>query len=137
MKDTNSENGFMVDSLVAEIADEFIERLHHGDVPDVEEYARRHPNIASLLRDVLPAIRAMGRLSLSSDASDGPPESESQIARRLGDYRIIREVGRGGMGVVYEAEQVSLERRVALKVLPFAAVLDNRWPAPKNLIQLV
>jgi WD40 repeat protein/serine/threonine protein kinase len=44
----------------------------------------------------------------------------------LGDFRIVREIGRGGMGVVYEAEQISLQRRVALKVLPFAAVLDQK-----------
>ncbi len=44
----------------------------------------------------------------------------------LGDYRLIREIARGGMGVVYEAEQISLNRRVALKILPFAAVLDQR-----------
>src|SRR4029078_684672 len=44
----------------------------------------------------------------------------------LGDFRLLRQIGRGGMGIVYEAEQISLKRRVALKVLPFAAVLDNR-----------
>src|SRR5262245_10301592 len=45
---------------------------------------------------------------------------------QLGDYRLLREIGRGGMGVVYEAEQISLHRRVALKMLPFAAALDAR-----------
>ena len=60
-----------------------------------------------------------------------PPDAESartanQTPAALGDFRIVREIGRGGMGVVYEAEQISLGRTVALKVLPFAAMLDQR-----------
>ncbi len=55
-------------------------------------------------------------------ADDAPPEL-------LGDYRIVREIGRGGMGIVYEARQLSLGRTIALKVLPFAAVMDEKQVA--------
>ena len=54
------------------------------------------------------------------------PDGTAQGIGQLGDFRLVREVGRGGMGVVYEAEQISLRRRVALKVLPFAAAIDPR-----------
>src|SRR5262249_12702191 len=50
--------------------------------------------------------------------------SQAPELGQLGDYRLIREVGRGGKGIVYEAHQISLNRRVALKMLPFAAALD-------------
>ena len=109
---------------VAEVVDEFMERVRRGERPEVEEYARRHPEVADLLRQVLPALQLM------RDDEAGPPPSAAPeglpLSGTLGDFRLIREVGRGGMGIVYEAEQVSLGRRVALKVLPFAATRSLR-----------
>src|SRR5262249_51307898 len=60
-----------------------------------------------------------------SAASTQAPQAH-EVSEPLGDFRIVRELGHGGMGIVYEAEQMSLGRRVALKVLPFAATLDSR-----------
>ena len=67
-------------------------------------------------------------LSRSTDAGIFPPTEggASLPGEPLGDFRLIREVGRGGMGIVYEAEQISLGRRVALKLLPFASTMDPR-----------
>ncbi len=118
------------ESLIAQLVDEFTNRLHRGDHPQIEEYASEYPDIADELRQVLPAVEVMYHMAddshpLSEEASDDLEEAD-QPRGCLGDYRILREIGRGGMGVVYEAEQISLQRRVALKVLPFAAVLDPR-----------
>jgi serine/threonine protein kinase len=108
-----------VEDLVSQVVDEFMERRAHGERPAVEEYAARHPAIANLLRQILPALDVVRFAT---------PEAEAvaPLTGCLGDYCILREVGRGSMGVVYEAEQVSLQRRVALKVLPFAAALDGQ-----------
>ena len=106
-----------VESLMAQVADEFLDRLNRGEAPSAEEYAARYPRIAGFIREMFPTLAVL-RADDGPDAPDGPG--------RLGDFRIIREVGRGGMGVVYEAEQITLRRRVALKVLPFAALSDYR-----------
>jgi serine/threonine protein kinase len=108
------------EALVAEIVDAFMAQLAKGEQPSVEDYARRHPAIADVLRKVLPALQVL-------EPPTGPFEDGAPLTVGvLGDFRILRELGRGGMGVVYEAEQVSLCRRVALKVLPFAATMDPR-----------
>jgi serine/threonine protein kinase len=112
-----------MESLVAQVVDEFQARQRRGENPDPEEYAQRHPEAAGVLREVLAALRLVG---LSAPAREYMPADEDELTGTLGDFRLLREAGRGGMGVVYEAEQISLGRRVALKVLPFAATMDPR-----------
>jgi serine/threonine protein kinase/Flp pilus assembly protein TadD len=114
-----------LESLVARVADEFRERQARGERPDPEEYAASHPEAAPLLRKVLAALDVLGQ-SLASAAAVAAAAADAPVEGTLGDFRVIREVGRGGMGIVYEAEQISLRRRVALKVLPFAATMDPR-----------
>ncbi len=93
------------------LLEDYLSRLRRGEKPTIEEYAAAHPELAGDIRDLFPALSAMEEIKGSSAAEDAPPE-------RIGDFRIVREAGRGGMGVVYEAIQESLGRRVALKVLP-------------------
>src|SRR5262245_7785684 len=109
------------ESLMAQLADEFLERVNAGETPDVEEYARRHPEVAGFVRQMFPALLLL-RVP-PTEPGGAEVEAEAEGRGCLGDFRIVREVGRGGMGVVYQAEQISLGRRVALKVLPFASAL--------------
>ena len=118
--------------VVAALA-EYMEECEHGHEPERAEFLARYRSIAAPLRECLDGLdfvqHAAGEFSPPPGAvaepvlSPAAPASHSVV---LGEFRIIREIGRGGMGVVYEAEQLSLGRRVALKVLPAAASLDQR-----------
>src|SRR5262245_47775861 len=97
---------------LGQIADEFVEAFRQGRRPSVEEFARRYPAHADDLRDLLPALLLMEK-ARSADDSSGQlyPAKASAVPaplQQLGDYLILREIGRGGMGVVYEAQQLSL-----------------------------
>jgi eukaryotic-like serine/threonine-protein kinase len=112
-----------VEALLTEVVDEFMGRVRRGDLPDVEEYVVRNPSIGKLLRDLLPALQVIGPASLPVSETGG---AAAVVPGCLGDFYILRQIGQGGMGIVYEAEQISLIRRVALKVLPFATTLDAK-----------
>jgi WD40 repeat protein/serine/threonine protein kinase len=104
--------------LLAEAIDEFTAEVRRGNDPAIADYVVRYQGVAADIQRFFPAILMMERCR--RDIAPSMVTSPS-VSRHLGDYEIIREVGRGGMGVVYEARQVSLDRRVALKMLPTAA----------------
>ncbi|AMV41041.1 protein kinase domain-containing protein [Planctomyces sp. SH-PL62] len=124
--DAERPDGLLASSLEA-IVDDLIARLQSGEDPDLEAIVGDHREHAGSIRRLAPALKALVEFGGASARGSGRPAFEAgAAARTLGDFRIVREVGRGGMGIVYEAEQISLRRRVALKVLPSAAAMDPR-----------
>ena len=109
--------------LLGRVAVEFFEQRATGKMPSVEDYAKRYPKIAEHILRTFPALDLVDETASPAGDLGTPIERANE---RLGDFQIVRELGRGGMGVVYEAEQLSIGRRVALKVLPFATLADPR-----------
>ncbi len=123
------------DPRVAATVQEYLCQLEAGHTPDRHVYLSRHPELASAIAQCLDGLELVHAVSPRVK----PPDLDFSVGSRLeaeparefapralGDFQIVRELGRGGMGVVYEAVQLSLGRRVALKVLPFAATFDAR-----------
>ena len=101
-------------SVLVRLMEESLGKLEAGEAVDRDALITLHPELASQIDACLASLRFIHR---AVQMTDGVPA-------RLGDFRIVREIGRGGMGVVYEAEQISLKRPVALKVLRFGGVAD-------------
>ncbi len=107
-------------AVLGQLAEEFSARVRQGQMPDPEEYAGRHPDLAERIRALFPTLMLLEGMAGGGGlpAAPRPPEAGLAPGHVFGAYRIEREIGRGGMGVVYEAVHLALGRQVALKVLP-------------------
>jgi len=113
------------DDLFVKALQECQVALDRGEPIDRVAMLEKYSEIRSELSSCLDGLELMQSANFLQDTSTAQVTRLSPLAS-LGDFRIVRELGRGGMGIVYEAEQLSIGRRVALKVLPYAAMLDRR-----------
>ena len=116
---------------LTELLDRYLLSLEQGTPLSPQTLTEAHPDLAEPLNTYLKCLAGLHDVAAGfappTPVTDSPDNIEGETGeRRLGDFVLLHEIGHGGMGVVYEAEQVSLGRRVALKVLPFASVLDSR-----------
>jgi DNA-directed RNA polymerase specialized sigma24 family protein len=110
------------------LAEEFVARYRRGERPALTEYVERLPDRAEEIRELFPTLVEMEQLKPESGEHTGdfPSAADPADPVRVGEFRILRRVGAGGMGIVYEAVQESLGRRVALKLLHAEGLLDPK-----------
>lgn len=118
------------EQLLAQLLDEYLRALESGTPISLESLAERYPHLSQDLAKFGEGIDALHQATrhLSSGDASGISQADPP-AKQLGDFLLGREIGRGGMGIVYEAHQLSLDRKVAIKVLPTAAVWDQKQVA--------
>jgi eukaryotic-like serine/threonine-protein kinase len=102
------------------LASEYADKARQGQNPSIESYIERYPDMAAEIRELFPMVAALEQWKSDRENEVLRAQLPDQFKlKQLGDCRIVREIGRGGMGVVFEALEGSIERRVAVKLLPW------------------
>ena len=111
------------------LADDFSARCRRGESPSISEYTSQYPELADQIEGLFPSISVMEDLVRQEQSDRNREQTQTAFTsapiKRIGDCRIVREISRGGMGIVYEAQQESLDRRVAIKVLPSSSLASS------------
>jgi serine/threonine protein kinase len=129
VNDQSGHSAAIDDPRVAAAMQQYLESLEAGRSPSRQEFLAQHAEIAAELGGCLDGLELVHEAAQSIRQADHAETilTADELKQPLGDYKIVREIGRGGMGIVYEATQLSLGRRVALKILPLAAALDPKY----------
>ncbi len=115
------------------LLDAYLSRLQAGDASDREAVLREHPELASAL-NCLDALENLAPPPAAGDDAGfddellGAQAAASELPRTFGEYELLSEIGRGGMGVVYRARQESLDRIVAVKM-----ILGSHLASPEHV----
>jgi WD40 repeat protein/serine/threonine protein kinase/tetratricopeptide (TPR) repeat protein len=120
----------LMDPVLADLVEQITQGFQAGEPEDIAALAARYPEYAERIVQLAPALQNLASFGLNTAGAHGTAggagDSSVEIGRRLGDFLLVRELGRGGMAIVFEAVQQSVGRRVALKILPAASVVDSR-----------
>ncbi len=103
--------------LLARLSEDYLARRRLGEAPCIEDYAALHPDLAQEIRELFGTLELVEQFG-DDPRFDGADAKFADIPDRLGEFQLVREIARGGMGIVFEANQTTLARRVAVKVLP-------------------
>lgn len=119
-----------VDPLLVSAVESIADRMRRGEEVDIEEIARQFPGQTEYVRELVETLHQLSQLQrddsiLDEESGDSTVSGPTQL-RRIGEYEVLRRIAAGGMGIVFEARQSSLDRRVALKVLRLISGLDER-----------